>query len=173
MGDEGAVGAGGGAVGGKMRKKAKEKALTATSYTGLPFTVGSLSLAGKGSKATAGFSSGVTRAEEEEQSAKAVDAGRVAVMADITDELQPASKLFRRAAISRVATDADRQQEEDEGSGVEGVERKSSGLVEHEAEEESEKTEVVAKYLFVHGWLRRLLQAAEHVTTAQHTTQLH
>ena len=159
----------------KKSKKAKER--STTSYTGLPFSVGSLSLTGRGGgpasttavSAAGGPSPGVPRAEEEKQSAKAATARRVAVLAEITTELQPASSLFRRAAISEVAAEADKAQHDEEGSGLEGVERKSAGALEHSTEEEAEKVEVAAKYLFVHRWLLRLLQAAEHVTAQLNT----
>ena len=171
-----AAGGGAPAAGGKKAKKDK----AATAYTGTAFKTGSLfpSGAGRGSGGPTTTTSapaifGATpRADEEKQSAAAAaDTRRLAVMADITTELQPASALFRRAALSSVGEEqeggahgAQPARKEEEGSGVEGVERKSAGLVEHEVEEKDEKVEVAAKYLFVHRWLQKLLQAAEHVS---------
>ena len=164
---------GGGAArggGGKKSKKATEKK-TGFSYTGLPFSAGPLSATDRGSP-TAAAPLAAARKDEEQQPPHAAEARRVAGMADISTELQPASKLFLRAAISAIEADVGKgqlqQRHDEEGSGVEGLERKAAGLLEHDREEEEAKVEVAAKYVFVHNWLLRLLQAAEHVT-AQHS----
>ena len=167
----------------KKNRKAKEKPAASVPYTGLPFTTASLSLAGRSSSqpaaaasgAAGGHSTAAACQQEEKQTATAADTHRRTVLADIATELQPASTLFRKAALDKIAAEFDdarhgarehRETMEEEGSGLEGVERKTAGLAEHGAEEEEEekKTELAAKYLFVHGWLRRLLQAAENVT---------
>ena len=114
-------------------KKAKEKA--AAPYTGLPFSAGAFVLPRSTTSSKRGAPAAPSK-EEEKQTAAASEARRVAVMADITTELLPASTLFRRAAISSIGAEAGK---DEEGSGVEGVERKSAGLAEHATEEESEK----------------------------------
>ena len=151
------IAAGGGP--GKKSKKMREKA---ASFTGLPFTTAPLSLSAPATS-TAPLS-----VSEEARSVAVAEARRMAVLAEIHGEQLPASTLFRRAAVSRIAGDLSAAQQaqrerEEEGSGVEGLERKSASLASHATEDEAEKVEVVAKYLFVHAWLRRMLHAAEHV----------
>ena len=167
----GEAGGAGGAGGGKKSKKEKASTL----YTGMAFKSGSLFPTAATTSAAKPSFGAMPRLDEEKQSAGSVDARRMAVLAGVTRELQPASALFRRAALSTVAGGGEAAQgtqartREKEGSGVEGVEMKAAGLIEHEVEEKDQKVEAAAKYLFVFSWLQRRMRAAEHVSHS-HTT---
>jgi hypothetical protein len=157
---------------GKKSKKEKESSF---SYTGLPFKSSSTSAAAGAAPTTStppthlSRSSSAGKEEEKEMTKVATEARRLAMMAQITPVLYPSSMLFRSVAIQKVVeggVEGKAGEEQEEGAGEEGKERKSSGgVVDHEPEEQEKKLEVASKYLFVHGMLKKLLAAAEHVST--------
>jgi hypothetical protein len=113
--------------------------------------------------------------EEDSRRLKAAAAKRQEVITGISPLLYPASQLFSAVATQKTEEKIGGMEAEQRGEGQqreqrqeeEGKERQAAGVVEHEPEEQRMRLEVVAKYLFVHCMLQRLLKAAEFVSRQQ------
>ena len=112
--------------------------------------------------------------EDESRRLKAAAAKRLEVIAAISPLLYPASQLFSAVAIKKAEEKVGGSEEEQRGEGQqrqqqeeEGKESRAAGVVEHEPEERRMRLEVVAKFLFVHAMLQRLLKAAEFVSGSE------
>ena len=105
--------------------------------------------------------------DEDLRRMKALQAHRVALMAQILPALYPSSQLCKTVAVAQLAAagKAGRPKDEEEESKEKeerGAERKS-GVVDHEPDEQERRLEVLAKFLFVHNMLTRMQRGAEHV----------